>query len=118
MHILEAYLMQANLILSSMCQLFSMLVILFGVSKALLLYARDLFTSRASFQAIQQMRLEIGQTFSLALAFLIGTSILKTGFTPTWDDIGQLAAIIAIRTTLNYFLLQSINSNRADKVSA
>ena len=49
------------------------------------------------------------QVFSLA--FLIGTSILKTAFAPTWNDIGQLAAIIAIRTTLNYFLLRSINND-------
>jgi uncharacterized membrane protein len=115
---LEAYLTQANAILSFICQIFSMLVILVGVLKALILYVRDLFTSRASHQTIQQMRLEIGYTFSLALAFLIGTSILKTGFAPTWNDIGQLAAIIAIRTILNYFLLQSINSNQMDRISA
>ncbi len=118
MHSLEAYLAQANLILSLLCQFFSMLVILIGVSKALLLYVRDLLTSHTSFQAIQQMRLEIYQAFSLALAFLIGTSILKTVFAPTWNDIGQLAAIIAIRTTLNYFLLQNITSNQVDDVSA
>lgn len=45
---------------------------------------------------------------SLALGFLIGASILKTTLAPTWTDIGQLAAIIAIRTILNYFLLHDI----------
>ncbi|MDJ0532872.1 MAG: DUF1622 domain-containing protein [Xenococcaceae cyanobacterium MO_207.B15] len=33
---------------------------------------------------------------------------------PTWNDIGQLAAIIAIRTVLNYLLLQAINKSSND----
>jgi uncharacterized membrane protein len=45
----------------------------------------------------------------LGLAFLIGASILKTIIAPTWNDIGQLAAIIGIRTALNYFLLKDVN---------
>jgi uncharacterized membrane protein len=28
---------------------------------------------------------------------------------PTWEDIGQLAAIAAIRTFLNYFLEKDLN---------
>ena len=30
--------------------------------------------------------------------------ILRTAVAPTWEDIGKLAAIAAIRTVLNYFL--------------
>jgi uncharacterized membrane protein len=30
--------------------------------------------------------------------------ILRTTITPTWNEIGQLAAIIVLRTALNYFL--------------
>ena len=44
------------------------------------------------------------------LGFLIGGSILNTTIAPTWNDIGQLASIIAIRTILNYFLLRNIKS--------
>jgi len=29
---------------------------------------------------------------------------VRSAIAPTWDDIGQLAAIAAIRTFLNYFL--------------
>ncbi|MBU0677226.1 MAG: DUF1622 domain-containing protein [Verrucomicrobia bacterium] len=52
--------------------------------------------------------MELGHSFSLGLGFLIGASILNTTIAPTWNDIGQLAAIIAIRTILNYFLLKEI----------
>ena len=40
----------------------------------------------------------------LALEFLLAADILKTAISPTWNDIGQLAAIAAIRTFLNYSL--------------
>ncbi len=40
----------------------------------------------------------------LALEFLLAADILKSAISPTWNDIGQLAAIAAIRTFLNYSL--------------
>jgi uncharacterized membrane protein len=40
----------------------------------------------------------------LALEFLLAADILRTAVSPTWNDIGQLAAIAAIRTFLNYSL--------------
>ena len=56
-------------------------------------------------------RLELGHAFSLGLGFLIGASILNTTLAPSWNEIGQLGAIIAIRTALNYFLLKEISLN-------
>jgi uncharacterized membrane protein len=40
----------------------------------------------------------------LALEFLLAADILRTAISPSWTDIGQLAAIAAIRTFLNYSL--------------
>lgn len=40
----------------------------------------------------------------LALEFLLAADILRTAISPTWNDIGQLAAIAVIRTFLNYSL--------------
>ena len=37
----------------------------------------------------------------LALEFLLAADILKNAISPTWSEIGQLAAIAAIRTFLN-----------------
>ena len=80
----------------------------------------------------------MGYSFSLGLSFLVGGSILKTTIAPTWNDIGQLAAIIrpslkieelmnlrgfrfyfqnrsiAIRKVLNYLLLQAIDKSGND----
>lgn len=46
----------------------------------------------------------------LALEFALGADIARTAIAPTWDDIGQLAAIAVIRTVLNYFLERDMES--------
>jgi len=40
----------------------------------------------------------------LSLEFELGADIIRTAISPTWTQIGQLAAIAVIRTFLNYFL--------------
>jgi uncharacterized membrane protein len=40
----------------------------------------------------------------LGLEFALGADIIRTAIAPTWDDIGKLGAIAAIRTFLGYFL--------------
>ncbi|HOI54831.1 MAG TPA: DUF1622 domain-containing protein [Phycisphaerae bacterium] len=99
----------ANTIVVAVCQFLAMVVITIGIAKALRIFLRDALTPGRSAAAIRESRLELGHSFSLALGFLIGASILKTTLAPTWTDIGQLAAIIAIRTILNYFLLHDIS---------
>jgi len=41
---------------------------------------------------------------ALSLEFALAADIADTVISPTWDDIGKLAAIAAIRTALNLFL--------------
>ena len=96
------------------CQMLAMLVILIGIIKALFVYIKDLVLNKKALEAMTESRLEIGHSFSLGLAFLIGASILKTIIAPTWNDIGQLAAIIGIRTALNYFLLKDVSELAED----
>ncbi len=98
----------------SLCQLLALFVIVTGIIKALIIYCKHIFSNSRSAIAFQANRLELGYSFSLGLSFLVGGSILKTTITPTWNDIGQLGAIIALRTVLNYLLLQAINTSSQD----
>jgi uncharacterized membrane protein len=50
------------------------------------------------------IRVKFGSSLTLSLELLLAADILRTAVAPTWDDIGKLAAIAAIRTILNYFL--------------
>ena len=95
----------------SLCQLLALFVIITGIVKALIIYGRHIFTNSSSALAFQGSRLELGYAFSLGLSFLVGGSILKTTITPSWNDLGQLAAIIVLRTVLNYLLLQAIDKS-------
>ncbi|MDJ0692273.1 MAG: DUF1622 domain-containing protein [Xenococcaceae cyanobacterium MO_188.B32] len=81
----------------SICQLLALFVIVTGIIKALIIYSKHIFTNSRSAIAFQASRLELGYSFSLGLSFLVGGSILKTTIAPSWNDIGQLAAIIALR---------------------
>jgi uncharacterized membrane protein len=61
-------------------------------------------------------RREVWQRFGiwllLGLEFELAADIVRTAIAPTWTDIGQLAAIAAIRTFLNYFLESDIEKLR------
>lgn len=96
-----------NLLLTSVCQLLALFVIAVGVSKAMVIFLRDLLFKAQSPEAFERSRLAMGYSFSLGLSFLVGASILKTMFSSRWDDIARLAAIIMVRTVLNYLLFQS-----------
>jgi uncharacterized membrane protein len=56
------------------------------------------------------LRLGLGRSLALSLEFLLGADILRTAVKPSWDEIGRLAAIAAIRTALNFFLQREIAS--------
>jgi len=56
----------------------------------------------------EMVRLELGRWLGLALEFEIAADILRTAVAPTWNEIGQLAAIIVLRTALNFFLRKEI----------
>ena len=48
--------------------------------------------------------MQLGKSLALALEFELGADILKTAVAPSFTIIAQLAAIIVLRTALNYFL--------------
>jgi len=98
----------------SLCQLLALFIIVIGIIKALIIYGKHIFTNSSSAIAFQGSRLELGYSFSLGLSFLVGGSILKTTFTPSWNDLGQLGAIIILRTVLNYLLLKAIDKSAKD----
>jgi uncharacterized membrane protein len=66
----------------------------------------ELFSVHASFRlaSFTQVRLTFSRYLSLALEFQLASDILSTSITPTWDEIGKLAATAVIRTALNFFL--------------
>jgi uncharacterized membrane protein len=58
-----------------------------------------------------------GMWLLLALEFTLAADIIRTVVSPTWQEIGELAAIAVIRTFLNYFLERDLEE-AADAVGA
>lgn len=59
--------------------------------------------------AKEAVRLQLGRWLAVALEFELAADILRTAVAPTWNEIGQLAAIVVLRTVLNYFLQAEID---------
>ena len=61
----------------------------------------------------ERVRLGLGRWLAVALELELGADILRTAVAPTWNEIGQLGAIVVLRTALNYFLQQEIDKAEA-----
>jgi uncharacterized membrane protein len=91
-------------------ELAAALLIVFGAVEALYLTFRRLL--RGSHSAIHRKQVWVGFALWLVLAleFELAADVIRTAISPTWNDIGQLGAIAAIRTVLNYFLEKDIDT--------
>jgi uncharacterized membrane protein len=59
-----------------------------------------------------ELRLFLGRYLVLGLEFQLGADILGTAVTPTFEEVELLAAIVVIRTVLNYFLQKELEQER------
>ena len=85
------------------------LVIGVALVRALGTYLLDL-VSREGDVPKEAIRLTLGRSLALALEFQLAADILGTALNPTLRDIGLLAAIVVLRTLLNYFLGKEIDA--------
>lgn len=69
----------------------------------------------ASFEAI---RLLLGRHLALGLEFQLASDILSTAVAPTFEELGKLGAIAAIRTVLNIFLQRELREEAARSEAA
>lgn len=63
---------------------------------------------RRSVSRFGDVRLRVGRFLALGLEFQLASDLLRTVVAPSFAEIGQLAAIAAIRTALNFFLERDI----------
>lgn len=98
--------------LAHLAEIGGALVVGVAAVRALLTFAVSivqLVLRRATDEVPQEaIRLDLGRSLALALEFELGADILKTVVAPNWNDIAQLAAIVVLRTALNYFLQREL----------
>ncbi|MFJ8927650.1 MULTISPECIES: DUF1622 domain-containing protein [unclassified Streptomyces] len=90
------------------------LIIFIGAAWAFAQFVRAGFRRRGKEAEFSRIRLGLGRFLVLGLEFQLAGDVLRTAVAPSFAEIGQLAAIAAIRTALNYFLGREIAQERAE----
>ena len=88
----------------------------FGALATVVIYLLSLFGIRK--RSYTEIRLFLGRYLVLGLEFQLGSDILSTAVAPTIAEIEILAAIVVIRTVLNYFLSKEIEREREEVEAA
>lgn len=83
-------------------------VVAYGAIEAFVRSLRHLFSQRAVYGWRKKVWVDFGMWLLLGLQFALAADIVRSAIAPSWTDIGQLAAIAAIRTFLNFFLEKDI----------
>jgi uncharacterized membrane protein len=71
-----------------------------------------MFSATATNHDRRQIWLQYARWLVVALTFQLAADIIETAIAPSWDDIGKLAAIAAVRTFLNFFLERDLSETR------
>jgi uncharacterized membrane protein len=90
------------------------LIIFVGAGWAFVRFITALVRGRGYTKGFNSIRLTLGRFLVLGLEFQLAGDVLRTAVAPGFTEIGQLAAIAAIRTALNYFLGREIAHERAE----
>ncbi len=86
-------------------------VIFLGASLAIVQFLRVLPSRRP--ERFTEVRLTLGRFLALGLEFQLASDVLRTAIAPSFDELGKLAAVAAIRTALNFFLAREIKEETA-----
>jgi uncharacterized membrane protein len=90
----------------------AILLIAVGSIEAVINTFRTTLRPHASGMERRSVWLEFTHWLVAALTFQLAADIVNTSFAPTWDEVGRLGAIAAIRTFLSYFLDREVENTR------
>jgi uncharacterized membrane protein len=104
---LQTILRQIAGVVATGCELSVLLMLAIGISGAFLRAAIS-FQHLSDLRVRRQIWVGFAGWILLALEFALAADIADTAISPTWDAIGKLAAIAAIRTVLNFYLARDV----------
>src|SRR5262245_56246185 len=82
----------------------AILIVAVGVIQAVFHLCRYALNQQGGTGRRKQIWLGLALWLVLALEFELAADIVRSVLSPSWQDIGQLAAVGAVRTLLNFFL--------------
>ena len=89
------------------------LVVFWGIIEAVLSFSVLRFSrgKKQLFEESETIRQRLGSHLLLGLEIFIGGDIISSVVSPSWDKVGILASIVAIRTVLSYFLRKELKQS-------
>jgi uncharacterized membrane protein len=85
-------------------QVMALLVVAFGTLQAFAHSVRAMLVPSRSRRDFQEGYIRFARWLIAGLTFQLAADIVQTAFAPSWHELGQLAAIAAIRAFINFFL--------------
>jgi uncharacterized membrane protein len=82
----------------------ALLVVAFGTVQAFIRSIRAMLSPSATGKHFHVAYIQYARWLVSGLTFQLAADIVESAFSPSWDEIGRLAAIAVIRTFLNFFL--------------
>jgi uncharacterized membrane protein len=82
----------------------ALLIVAFGTVQAFVRSLRAMINPSASGRHFHRAYIQYARWLVGGLTFQLAADIIETAFSPSWDEIGRLAAISVIRTFVNFFL--------------
>jgi uncharacterized membrane protein len=91
----------------------AIVMIVAGAVEALLSIIRVQVRSDATNQDRREVWLMFARWLVAGMTFQLAADIVSTSLAPTWDELGRLASIAAIRTFLSFFLDRELDDTRS-----
>jgi uncharacterized membrane protein len=89
----------------------AILLVAIGIVEAIVAVARQA-VGRGGSSNRRRVYLDFSHWLVAALTFQLASDIVSTSFSPSWDEVGRLAVVAAIRTFLSYFLDREVENTR------
>jgi uncharacterized membrane protein len=113
---MEAVLREFSATVALLVEAVAVLLIAYGAAEAFANSARHFFRRTHDAGWRNALFVRFGIWLLLGLQFALAADIVRSVISPSWNDIGQLAAIALIRTFLNYFLEHDLaEAEKAEK---
>jgi uncharacterized membrane protein len=109
---MEAFLYGIEHSVALVVEAIAIVIIAVGTIEAMAGMVRILRAPQVSGVERRSVWLEFAGWLVAALTFQLAADIISTSFSPSWDQVGRLGAIAAIRTFLSYFLDREVESTR------
>jgi uncharacterized membrane protein len=90
----------------------AIIIIAIGAIEALFGILRVVLHPSATNQERRHVWMTFARWLVAGLTFQLAADVVNTSFEPTWDELGRLAAIAAIRTFLSFFLDKEVEDTR------